>query len=494
MRSSLLGLFVMSFALGGTAFGQMSPGKTDLPHVIPRPQIEDYGRGMIRVAEANTGLSILSDDAELLKSKAVRAGMALLSKRLDRLSGVKLGTVAGSEEAQLRIGMSPKQEMTAILRDRGATCDFPLKRLMQAYLLECTATNEGVAQIAMCASGDLGIYYGFVSLCQLLDRGARGEVVAPIVKIADWPEIGLRLAKTSASNNPLPYLQRYADWMSLYKINSMGLQFHGRNSKQPGVFTENVTAICSAAEAGGILETIVYFCPFRGKGYDFNSPADRENYAELLQWILAQGADGVEVDYNDWPGEGVPIDDVINLACEAVAEKNPGAYVLYCPPNRGASQYRGPASAEMQRVLSKVPAKVWPLWTGMATLIDKPLEVEQVEQWTRQAGRRPFLWVNRVSPRVDRAFAQTVEEVPGALVFRGDFLPRELGRLFEGVHFNAGFSSGYNALPGDFSAEALAYMATAADYVWNPTAWEAAESARRARRFVSIMLAAGPVK
>lgn len=494
MRRPFFGLFVISVALGGVAFGQALPGKADLPRVIPHPQIEDYGRGTIRVAKANTEVSILSDDTELLESKAFKAGMALLSKRLDRLSGVKLGTVAGSEEAQLLISKSPEQDMTAILRDCGAKCNLPHKRLMQAYVLECTASKDGIATIAIQACSGQGIYYAFVSLCQLFDRGARGEIVAPIVKIADWPEIGLRLAKTSASTNPLPYLQRYADWMPLYKINVMGLQFHGSNSKQPGVFLENVTAICSAAEEGGVLETIVYFCPFRGKPYDFNSPADREKYVELLQWMLAQGADGVEVDYNDWPGEGVPIEEVINLACEAVAEKNPEAYILYCPPNRGASQYRGPASAEMQRILSKVPAKVWPLWTGMATLIEKPLKVEQVEQWTRQAGRRPFLWVNRVSPRVDRAFAQTVQEVPGALVFRGNLLPDELDRLFEGVHFNAGFSSGCNDLPEDFSVEALAYMATAADYVWNPTAWEAAESARRAQRFVSIMLAAGPAK
>lgn len=494
MKFTFLGLFVTSFALGDVALGQVLSDQDDLPRVIPRPQIANYGGGMIRVAEADAVFSISSAAAGLLESKAVAAGTALLSKRLDRLGGVKLGTVAGSDGAQCRIDRSSQQEMAALLRRCGATCDLSHKRLVQAYVLECTADNDGVATIAIHGYSSQGIFYALVSLCQLLDRGAGGDIVAPTVRIADWPAIGLRLAKTSASANALPYLQRYAYWMPLYKINVMGLQFHGSDSKRPGVFTENVKAICRTAAEEGILETVVYFCPFRGKGYDFNSPVDRGEYAEFLQWILAQGADGVEVDYNDWPGENVPIEDVISLACEAVAEKNPEAYVLYCPPNRGASQYRGPASAEMQRVLSKVPAKVWPLWTGMATLIEKPLKVEQVEQWTRQAGRRPFLWVNRVSPRVDRAFTQTVEEVPGALVFRGDFLPRELGRLFEGVHFNAGFSSGYNALPEDFSVEALAYMATAADYVWNPTAWEAAESARRAQRFVSIMLPAAPTK
>ncbi|MEA3365228.1 MAG: hypothetical protein U9Q79_06260, partial [Candidatus Hydrogenedentes bacterium] len=72
-------------------------------------------------------------------------------------------------------------------------------------------------------------------------------------------------------------------------------------------------------------------------------------------------------------------------------------------------------------------------------------------------------------------------------VFQGELLPKDLDRLFEGIHFNAGFSRDYNELPQNFSAASLAYFSTAADYVWNPDDWEAAESARRANRFVEIM-------
>jgi hypothetical protein len=274
--------------------------------------------------------------------------------------------------------------------------------------------------------------------------------------------------------------------MPLYKLNVMGLQFHGTNSNETETFRDNVKAVCARARQSGILETVVYFCPFRGKGYDFNTAADKRRYTEFLQWMLDQGANGMEVDYNDWPGRATPIEDVINLACRAVAEKNPRAYNLYCPPSRGTSVYRGPASAEMTRILSQVPTNVWPLWTGMATnnaLIEKPLNPSDVEAWTRAAGRRPFLWVNRVGPRdrYNRPFTRPVNEVPGAFVFRGDFLPKDLNRLFEGVHFNA--------IPLSRSdSEMLAYLATAADYVWNPQGWEAVDSCRRAKRFVEIML------
>jgi hypothetical protein len=241
---------------------------------------------------------------------------------------------------------------------------------------------------------------------------------------------------------------------------------------------------------------VVYFCPFRGKpgagAYDFRLPEHKAAYAQLLQSFLAQGAHGIEVDYNDWPGSGeTPIEDVIHLACEAVWKQDPAAYVFYCPPNTGISQYRGPASPEMTRILSRVPARVWPLWTGYDTFITKPLTADTVEAWTRDAGRRPLLWLNRVALGVKREFGRPVPEVPGAHVFQGELLPKDLNRLFEGIHFNTGsypmLSSPKSLAYLDSSPEALAYFATAADYVWNPHAWEAVESCRRARRFVEIM-------
>ena len=111
------------------------------------------------------------------------------------------------------------------------------------------------------------------------------------------------------------------------------------------------------------------------------------------------------------------------------------------------------------------------------------LNSADVEGWTRDAGRRPFLWVNRVGPQ-DKAghpFSRPVSEVPGAFAFRGEFLPKDLNRLFEGIHFNA-------TVVSRSDPESLAYFATAADYVWNPHGWEAVDSCRRAKRFVEIML------
>jgi hypothetical protein len=410
--------------------------------------------------------------------------LRLLSKRLTQLGAESVTVEKGQGEVDIVVERTSPLSIGRMVQSFGTKTTLSGKRLEQAYVLESRAVSGTRGSVRITAGSDFGMHYGLVSLCQLLENNGQGGIVLPLVRVADWPAIGLRLAKTSASSGSLAGLQQYAAWLPLFKMNVLGLQFHGGNSKEPAPFSENVQAICSQACQDGVLETIVYFCPFRGSGYNFTRAEDQQQYTQFLQGMLDQGAHGIEVDYNDWPGKGTRIEDVINLACRAVAERNPPAYVLYCPPNRGASQYRGPASPEMRRILASVPSNVWPLWTGMATLIEKPLTVAQVEEWTRAAGRRPFLWVNRVSPHTERPFARPVGEVPGAFAFRGELLPKELNRLFEGVHFNAG-SPGYKTT--ESKSELLAYLATAADYVWNPQGWEAVESCRRARRFVAIM-------
>ncbi len=463
----------------------------ETPRVIPHPQIEDYGQKAIRLETPKAGLRIACKQISPTDSPACQQGITLLSKRLKFLGATAVVFETKEREANIVLTKSPAKDFNRTLRKLGAKETLDGKRLEQAYTLVCRAASGNRRAVEITAGTDLGIYYALVSLCQLLEKAEQGDVFVPEVKIADWPEIGLRLAKTSASTLPLPELREFAAWMPFYKINMVGLQFHGTNSHELGPFPDNVKAICSEARQQGILETVVYFCPFRGKGYDFNLAADQQKYAQFLQWMLDQGAHGIEVDYNDWPGKKTPIEDVINLACRTVAAKNPKAYILYCPPSRGDSMYRGPASPEMIRILSKVPTNVWPLWTGMAiknALIEEPLNPADVEAWTHTAGRRPFLWVNRVvtrDPPQNRPFARPLPEIPGAFVFRGEFLPKELNRLFEGVHFNAG-SPGY--APSESKQELVAYLATAADYVWNPQAWEAVESCRRAKRFAEIMM------
>jgi hypothetical protein len=459
------------------------------PTVIPKPKVETWSGTSGVVTRSGQPVGVKLAAAEV---GAVAEGMPLLSRRLEIL-----GFEMVREKNTPRIAMiqCSEESMKDRLTKSGISEGLDPLRTRQSYHLGIRKDEGGVCSVRIEAPDPLGLYYGVLTLVQLLGKDVEGNLIVPEGEILDYPEIGIRLGKTSASMSAPEDIERFAVWLRVNKIGHIGLQYHGKNSKNPEPhFPENVTRFCPEFRRKGTLESVVYFCPFRGErtggkgAFQLNDADDCEAYVEYIRWIMDQGADGIEVDYNDWPGSReVPIAWVLNLVCDTLRESHRDAIVLYCPPARGEESYRGMATEQLGKTLSQVPVRVWPLWTGMQTLITEPLTDEQVLEWTRKAGRRPFLWVNRVGPAVQVPFVQKVEGEPGGLVFAGDFLPNDLNRLFEGVHLNAGLQSGYNKITGDFDEDALVYLATTADYLWNPHEWEPEESLYRARNFVDVM-------
>jgi len=456
--------------------------------VIPKPRIEKYGKKSLILDKKETTITLYISNSSNQNTEPIDEGINLFSKRLKSLSDIELDILTESGGHQINIDLCTKQELSGILSEENIKEVVEGKRLDQAYYLEIGEASGNNPEVTIKACSNLGLYYGLVSLIQLVDSNEEGQIWLPEVKIVDWPETCLRLAKTSGTTNPLNLINKLVDWMPVYKINMLGLQFHGGESKELGPFEENVETVCSRQKELGLLETIVFFCPFRGEGYDFTKSEDRDAYVNLIDWVFDQGAHGFEVDYNDWPGEKVPIEDVINLAYNAVMASNQDAYILYCPPNTGNQQYRGAATEEMRNTLSKVPEKIWPLWTGMTTLVTDTLKSNHVEQWTEMAGRRPFFWLNRASIGVDKSFSRSLQGFPEARIVPGELLPKELNSLFEGIHLNFVFSEGkFHTLPEVVSTEELVYFATLADFIWNPYGWNDLESYKRAIHFVSVM-------
>ena len=453
--------------------------------VIPTPQLERNTGEMVCLSSERPNVLLQKAGDPPTEAEAVRLGINLIRARLRNLGSDLQDTDEQRCGGTLIIEYLSNDRMLQLLRESGTAAPTDPRRLRQAYVLRVEETTTGfVLQVSACSG--LGAYYGLLSACQLLDSDENGRIRLPVTTLFDWPECPLRLAKTSASENRLETIEAFSVWLPAFKLDMLGLQYHGDNSKTPEPpFFDNVESLCPRLRKEGLLETVVYFCPFRGgdKSYDFRQDEDRAKYAELLRWILAQGAHGVEIDYNDWPDKtsGVPVEDVINLACGIVDDCDPDVHVLFCP---SLTMYRGMAKPELSQTLSRIPERVRPLWTGRQTLIDE-LPAEDVEQWTKQAGRRPFLWVNRVF--LHGQFCRFLPDAPDVGVFRGEALPRELNRLFAGVHFNAGLGRGYNRLPRRFTPQALAYLATAADFLWNPKKWQPERSAANAARLVEIM-------
>ena len=466
--------------------------------ICPQPQSASLAESLV-LAERGGALALAWRGKEP-PPPAVDEGRRLLARRLADIGARKTTMSVGAGAVTFTINADA---LKGLLKTAGARRSVSPAVLRQAYAVEVKA-DGGKASATVTAADGLGAYYAAVTLCQMVSADGSGRIVLPAGKIVDWPEIAHRLSKTSITFNKPDVVESFMAWMPLMKVNQGGIQFHGARSKQPDTnFTRNLERLLPAYSKRGTLDLIVYFCPFRGvraKGsdgkrtgpkeghYDFTSAEGRAAYGRLLRSFLAAGARGVQIDYNDWASDkGMPIADVLNLACDAIKGKYPDALVLYCPPMYGGQVYQGRASSAMRKTLSQAPAKVWPLWTGMHTVMTRPLKAEQVRAWTTKAGRKPFLWINRVSLGVNREFGRAVPAAAGAHVFRGEWLPTDLGQLVEGVHLNTGNSKGYNSLSKGWKPAAMAYLSTAADWLWNPARWKDAASARRAARFVKIM-------
>jgi hypothetical protein len=391
---------------------------------------------------------------------------------------------------QVWIDLCTQEELTELLRTEGAMRSFDEKCLSEAYLLQIEAESEKTPMVTIKAGYPLGIYYGLISLCQLTNIDNQGKITVREGKILDWPETRLRLAKASATKHSHETLSSFADWLALFKMNVIGLQFHGENSKAPEKFIENIAAYTTTTQKKALVESIVYFSPFRGDRFDFRKTEDKKSYIQLLHQILDLGTNGIEVDYNDWGNETeVPIEDVLNLVATEMQKRVPEPMILLCPPQKGNFMYRGPASDEAARIFSLVPENIWPLWVGAPRFKDPThpkfynwtLTPELTEAWTKKTGRKPFLWINRVAVNTENSFSIELPGTPGAFVFNGLRLPVEMGKLFEGVHFNCDVQ-----MMSDQTE--MIYFATAADYLWNPHQWHPAESYRRALHFVNVMV------
>ncbi|MHC4799341.1 MAG: beta-N-acetylglucosaminidase domain-containing protein [Planctomycetota bacterium] len=471
------------------AYAQDEP-PSGITNIIPRPKVEAVSKKPLIIAEKNTPICI--DLGNTPTSGPVTEGLKLLKKRLQILA--QPVATEKTEKPQIIIRQCSKMEMIYICKYHGLLPYWSSLRFRQCYDILMKKTKEGVPEVTIRSRDERGLFYGIVSLCQLLEKDDQSNLIVPEGEIVDFPELAHRLAKTSATHFLPKTNRRLAEWLSLMKFSLIGLQFHGENSKNPDAnFKANLTKLCPQLRQDGIIRPVVYFCPFKGKpgqaAYDFTSPKDRKAYADFLLWIMDRGAYGIEVDYNDWPdtNQDLPIADVLNLAHETLKAKNPYSYLLYCPPLKGQERYRGPATAQLFLTLNQVSKRIWPLWTGMTTRIAKPLTNEQIEKWTRMADRKPFLWINRVGLGVKHSFSRKLQDPKDAHVFLGERLPKDLYKILEGIHLNISMGHRYNKPANQFNTDALAYLITAADYIWNPQAWNPNESARRAQLFVKTM-------
>jgi hypothetical protein len=501
----LLGGGILTSLPGGCA---RSASGDEVPSVLPRPHHVKTSGKAHRLAPSGQAVRFVVKGLDPDTSASLREAQRVLAGQVVALGGPAPRPADHPDQAQLVFERVAPEELAALLETAGLEEAATESQVQQAYRLEAKPHGVG-ARVRIQAAGDLGLYYGTLTLVQMLQQSTEGHLTVPGAEITDWPEVGRRLAKLRAVSE-LEMLREATAWFGLYRFNLTALHYFSPPAKRPKpLLFDNVRRTAADCQERGTPELIVYYCPFADSKvtldqtkrdwtgvFDFTQAEDREQYVELIGRLMDLGARGIQVDYNDLPdrADGAPVDDVINLAYKAAREKDPKAYVLYCPSVVGQPRYFGPASDRMRDVLSRVPDDVWVLWTGPNVRMTEskcaaqhnykgPLKPEDIRAWTEKAGRRPFFWLNRVTPR-DKHGMQFALPCPGDgaySVFRGQWLPDNLGSLVEGVHLNQVFD--YRK-PDD---KELVYLATAADFLWNPEGWDPADSCRRAKTFVQRM-------
>lgn len=156
--------------------------------VIPRPRIrQDAGKDLV-FSEKGKALSVAFLEVSPEAAKAVAGGVRLLNARLQILGGGQTRVVRAQDSPTLTIEKCSASTLAGALQKAGTKGHLDAKRLDQAYILESKPAADGKHRVLIRASSDLGLYYGLVTLCQLVDKDDdSGRFVVPATMIADWP-------------------------------------------------------------------------------------------------------------------------------------------------------------------------------------------------------------------------------------------------------------------------------------------------------------------
>ena len=473
--------------------------------LMPRPQFIKIGKDVISIpVRQDQCLDTRSNVS--LEEYPIAGAMRVLRHRFTVLAQPPLAS-------QAFVPMQIVKSDVDSLRNRIKlhTEELSDSQLAQAYWLHVDREGDGLVRIE--AASETGISYALLTLAQLMERDTEGNVIIPAVEILDWPNVAFRLFKLSGVFSPTNVLCRDIHLAAMLKMNYFGLQYHqGKSKKEPHEkhkihrwdiyssknpqppFRKNVERICALTAQSKLINTIVYFCPFRGQTdyFHLDNSHDREAFVQFLLWCMEQGAKGIEIDYNDWVGRShwrgrgaeLPYEDIINSVYEGVRASYPQAHILWCPPHPHGDVpfgYMGPINERYKAVLAKIPSDVKVIWTGPTTAmarIESPLSAGDFAAWSTAAQRKPLLWINGGFKWFAKEVAIENESVK---VFYGERLPTDLDQLVCGTHFNFG---------AGLTRDTQLYFATAADFVWNPDGWDEAGSCRRARRFLEILAGA----
>ncbi len=459
----------------------MTVAHADRPRLLPLPKRIEWQHGRNRVSDSRRPYAAFVDATD--GSPQVAAGIRQVNDRLRELGAKALPVVERGSDAHpslqlIWVGMPKRLRELEILTAKRQ--ELPARaRVADGYALRSERVR-GPSGMSIIGYDERGCYYGLQTLRQLIEADDGGAHV-PRVGIIDWPTYRVRLVKVSATMGDAEAAKGFAELLPQYKLNAYGLQYHNERAGtwlEPSERCLDVwETVGEVAKRDGVVEPGVFLSPFFRPRIDVTKPDEVESYIDRLRWAIGAGFEWVEIDFNDWAkweylseAEKERFADTAEFTAYLTNEvhrvlkaEHANVGIILCPM---VGWYHGPANDDVAKLCQNVPGDVLVYWTG-PVVRSRRIADREVLAWTETTGRKPFLWDNTIYAHFQPFWVGCAFNP-----FRNTF-PDDLPDLLDGpgIHLNANASWHY-----------LPSLLTFADYMWNPDAYDPAESIRAALR------------
>jgi len=439
------------------------------PGVIPKPkEYQEHDKPLLLTPnDVPVNLQCFSEN------KAVLSAKRALVDRIRQLGG---SVGEGAESPLISVGREIDFPKLTLVR--------PVPQHPQSYEISVETHPDGkLRDINVRGIDGLGTWYGVQTLIQLLAKSEEGVTVRNVV-VRDWPTFTFRSFKGQCwyyRDNRM-----FVDWAPRFKWNVFGPCYTDcpdwRNPPAP--YRQMIKDCCDTASKNGLIRIVQLGNPYmlKDKAIRASSDQDIDTLVKFFELSLSHGSDVLMLCLDDFAylpdadakrfktlaGANVHI---VNRFAEKIRAKHPDTRILVCPP-----PYWMPKDDKSRQYLrdfsAGIPKDIPIVWTGkeVTTTCHHAPDINAY-QALLGSQRSLFLWDN------------TLKMPPGwGNVFRMNPFLADCGDINGSAWRQmAEFTHGEAVINTYGPAEIYKVpLMTAADFLWNPEAYDPKDSLRRA--------------
>lgn len=470
--------------------------------IMPTPQEVSYETGTWELADAAASTALACVNVPLVPTRAEQAAAQEVVARIRRLSGgvdVPLirGETASPPRACVITIRNPAGDRLMGRMPSGDELAVPDRP--EAYVIACLEGASGQRRVMVAGSDEAGVFFGAVALVQMMERVGDRVVLHP-VQVRDWPTYRLRSFKTGGAYDPGGSPEQMGRWAPYARFNCYNICYTtlGQDkwvSPDPGY--RELVARCARYMSERGLDCMPFVNPY----YLWKEHIEVSDYSDLArlaatcslgpQW----GAHRVMLCLDDfasepnWAGPALYHvrserdrarwgDDLaavnvalINHVHRRLTTSYPNCQLYVVLPYywNPTGKYTEAGEAYLRAVGQGVNPEVRLVWTGPVVRSAVISEADLSYYQGLLGGRKVMLWDNTLYMHHNPPH-----------YFLDSFRTRYPSRFWElmsgEVHLNAGGGEAYKC-----------GLLAAADYLWNPEAYDPDRALRDA-----VAIIAGP--